>query len=66
MSYRAEKYGALHVDPTGPFEVQRVKGHRYLLIMAHRFQKRRSKYADFLGDPTRGDVRCAEGNYHNN
>eukprot|EP00975_Prorocentrum_lima_P002317 505339-Prorocentrum_lima.AAC.1 len=32
-------HGPLHVDLTGPFEIQGEEGHRYLLIMPHRVQR---------------------------
>eukprot|EP00975_Prorocentrum_lima_P032008 6720764-Prorocentrum_lima.AAC.1 len=35
-SDRADKFGTLHVDLTGPSETTGEKGYRYLLIMAHR------------------------------
>eukprot|EP00975_Prorocentrum_lima_P036411 7659818-Prorocentrum_lima.AAC.1 len=39
MSDRAGKYETLHVDLTGPLEIQREKGHKCLLIMAHRVHR---------------------------
>eukprot|EP00975_Prorocentrum_lima_P066460 12909367-Prorocentrum_lima.AAC.1 len=35
---RLEKFGTLHVDLTGPLATG-LRGHRYLLIMAHRLKR---------------------------